>query len=90
MLSEQGRRAIACAEWQLLDLGHRLDVASTIGVLRIPFQTPDDYRQGAMRYALLCEIDPDPASPGGFEAVALLFWIQRYETAHVAPSMHGH
>jgi hypothetical protein len=43
-----------------------------------------------MRYALLCEIDPDPASPGGFEAVALLFWIQRYETAHVAPSMHGH
>lgn len=56
MLSEQGRRAIACVEWLLLDLGRRVDPVPTTDVLRILFQPPENYRQDAMRYALLREL----------------------------------
>jgi hypothetical protein len=79
LLSPDGIRMIACVEGVLLEFGLRIDLLDTSAMLRIPFQTPDDYRAGVTRYALLCEIDPHPASQDGLEAVALLFWINRYE-----------
>jgi hypothetical protein len=91
VLSEQGRRTVASVEWLLLDVGYRLDLRPAGPHMRIPFQTPADYRQGVQRYALLCEIDPHPATPDGFECVALLFWIHRYEAVHLpsgTPSQH--
>jgi hypothetical protein len=66
VLSEQGRRLIACTEWLLLDFGHHLDVVPSTGPLRIPFKTPDDYRCGIKRYAVLYEIAPEASSPLGF------------------------